>query len=391
MSAARIALAFCVGCAAFGTPAQTPNVITFTDDEVKRILALGPWPPARVIDPSNRVSGNAAAIAFGERLFGETSLAPTGRVACVTCHQPARTFTDGMPRARGLAEVDRNTPSLVNVGGQRWYGWDGANDSLWAQSLRPIVEPREMGSSFAHVARRIREDPQLRALYATAFGAPPSANDEAVAVDAAKALAAYQETLVSGRTPFDDFRDALADGDRAAMARYPLLAQRGLAIFVGSGRCTFCHGGPRFSNGEFHDVGIPFFVERGRVDPGRHLGIRKLQAGAYNLLGPYNDDASRSTATSTRYVALDHRNYGEFKVPSLRNAARTAPYMHNGSLATLRDVVRHYSQLDLDRLHVDGERILRPLDLDKYDVDALVGFLESLSDSSPPAEPARNR
>ena len=199
-----------------------------------------------------------------------------------------------------------------------------------------------------------------------------------VAVDVAKALAAYQETLVSGRTPFDEFRDALARGDRDAAARYPVAAQRGLKIFVGSGNCTSVTSGRAFTNGEFHDVGIPFFVEPGRVDPGRHDGIRKLQASRYNLLGPYNDDPARATATSTRHVALEHRNFGEFKVPSLRNVANTAPYMHNGSLATLRDVVRHYSNLDEDRLHADGERILKPLGLDKYDVDALVTFLETL-------------
>jgi cytochrome c peroxidase len=163
------------------------------------------------------------------------------------------------------------------------------------------------------------------------------------------------------------------------MARYPALARRGLAIFVGSGNCTICHSGPRLSNGEFHDVGIPFFAEPGRVDPGRYGGIRKVTASRYNLLGAFNDDPARTSATSTRHVALEHRNYGEFKVPSLRNVARTAPYMHDGSLATLRDVVRHYSNLDLDRLHADGERILTPLALDKYEVDALVAFLETLS------------
>ncbi|MFO1414573.1 MAG: cytochrome c peroxidase [Burkholderiales bacterium] len=368
--------------------AQTPpppanSAVTFTPDEVKRILALGPWPPAPRRDPSNRVSGNADAIAFGAALFADPALSRTGTVACVTCHVPARAFTDARPRAQGLAAGDRNTPSLLNTGHRRWYGWDGANDSLWAQSLRPLLDAREMGGSLADVARRVRDDPALRDAYARAFGAPPGTDDEKVAVDAAKALAAYQETLVTGRTPFDDFRDALARGDRAAMARYPVLAQRGLAIFVGSGNCILCHGGPSFSHGEFHDVGIPFFAAPGRVDPGRYEGIRKLQASPYNLLGRYNDDATRANATSTRHVALAHRNYGEFKVPSLREVARTAPYMHDGSLATLREVVRHYSNLDLDRLHADGENLLRPLDLDKYDVDALVAFLESLSQAAP--------
>ena len=364
------------GPAVAQAPAPTP--VTFTDAEVRRIVALGPWPPPAVKDPSNRVSGNAKAIAFGERLFGDVRLAPGGTVACATCHQAGRALTDGLPRAQGLARVDRNTPTLANVGGLRWYGWDGANDNLWAQSLRPLLDPREMGGSIASIAATIRKHPDLRTGYAEAFGRAPPKNDEAVAVDVGKALAAFQETLVSVRTPFDDFRDALARGDSEAAARYPVAAQRGLKIFVGAGNCTFCHVGPRLSNGEFHDIGVPFFVEPGRVDPGRHDGIRKLKASRYNLLGPFNDDATRATATSTRHVAPEHRNYGEFRVPSLRGAARTAPYMHNGSLATLRDVVRHYSNLDEDRLHADGERILKPLGLDKYDVDSLVAFLETL-------------
>jgi cytochrome c peroxidase len=143
-----------------------------------------------------------------------------------------------------------------------------------------------------------------------------------------------------------------------------------------------CHVGPHFTNGEFADVGMKFFVAPGRVDGGRHAGIRKLKASPLNLLGRYNDDAARSTATGTRHVELQHRNFGEFRVPGLRNVARTAPYMHDGSLATLSDVVRHYSELSEERLHADGERILRPLRLAQGEADDLVAFLESLTDSS---------
>jgi cytochrome c peroxidase len=117
------------------------------------------------------------------------------------------------------------------------------------------------------------------------------------------------------------------------------------------------------------------------VDPGRHAGIEKLRASRFNLLGPYNDDPKRATATGTRHVRLEHRNFGEFRTPSLRNAARTAPYMHNGSLATLRDVVNHYSTVSPDRLHADGEAILRALNLTARETDDLVAFLETLSDA----------
>jgi cytochrome c peroxidase len=355
-----------------------PAPVVFDEAQIKRIESLGPWPPPRVRDPSNRVSGNVDAIELGERLFDDRSLSKSGGIACTTCHRPAHAFTDGNERAQGLARGDRNTPSVFDLAGLRWYGWDGAQDNLWAQSLRPMLDPREMGSDVAHIASLVRNDPALRSAYRKAFRREPVKDDVAVSVNVSKAVAAYLETLTSPRSAFDDFRDALLRGDKEAMARYPLLAQRGLAIFVGSGKCTTCHSGPRLSSGEFHDVGISYFAEPGRVDSGRYGGIRKLQASPYTLLGKYNDDPTRRTAVSTRHVALDHRNYGEFKVPSLRGVSQTAPYMHNGSLATLRDVVRHYSNFDVERQHADGERILVPLGLDKYDVDALVAFLETL-------------
>ncbi len=369
-----------VALLAFGAAAQTTGVLPFSAADTARVLAHGPWPPPPRMDPSNRVSGSAAAIAFGARLFGDPRLSVNGSIACSTCHRADRGLADGLPRAQGLAGVDRNTPTVADAHLQRWFGWDGAGDSLWAQSLRPIVDPREMGSDIARIAAAVRGNADLLRGYRAAFGAAPPGDDEAVAVDVAKALAAFQETLTTGRTPFDDFRDALARGDRAAAARYPLAAQRGLALFVGKGQCNVCHIGPRFSNGEFHDIGIPFFAGPGRVDAGRFDGIRRLKASRYNLLGPFNDDPTRGTATGTRHVAGEHRNFGEFKVPSLRNVARTAPYMHNGSLATLRDVVRHYSEIDEDRLHADGERILKPLRLTQAESEDLVAFLESLDD-----------
>ena len=294
---------------------------------------------------------------------------------------PERNWTDGAARAAGLELTDRNTPSVVNVRVHRWFGWDGAHDSLWAQSIRPILDARELGSSIARVARFVRDDGDLACRYGKVFGAVP-ADDAAVLVGVGKALAAFQETLVSARTPFDEFRDALVKGDAAGVAEYPEAAKRGLRLFVGKGRCSACHLGPAFTNGEFHDTGIPFFIEKGRVDPGRYAGIEKLRASPFNLLGPYNDDTARTTATGTRHVALEHRNFGEFRTPSLRNLALTAPYMHNGHLATLRDVVEHYSTLSPDRLHAEGEAILKALRLSAQESADLVVFLETLSDAA---------
>jgi cytochrome c peroxidase len=352
----------------------------FTETETRAILSHGPWPAPWTRDPSNRVSGNAHAIELGERLFFDRRLSGNGEFSCSRCHLPERNWTDGLARAFGLEEVDRNTPSVTNARYQRWFGWDGANDSLWAQSVRPILDARELGAGAARVAELMRADRDLSCRYRRAFGSAPGADDDRVLVDAGKALAAFQETLVSGRTAFDEFRDALARGDKAAAARYAGPAQRGLRIFIGKGSCNMCHAGPSFTNGEFHDTGIPFFIRPGQVDSGRHGGIKRLLANPMNLLGPYNDDAARSSAVGTRHVALEHRNFGEFKVPSLRNLALTGPYMHNGRLATLRDVVKHYSEISPDRLHSDGEAILKPLGLSERETGDLVAFLESLSD-----------
>jgi cytochrome c peroxidase len=360
--------------------AATPQPAEFSADEVRAILRHGPWPLAWRADPSNRVSGVPEAIVLGEKLFFEPRISAKGSMLCATCHVPYRAFQDGRARAMGHVEVDRNTPSLLDVRGNRWFGWDGAGDSLWAQSIRPILDAREMGGSAKDAAALVRNDAEYRCRYRKAFGSVPPKEDEALLADLGKALAAYQETLVSGRSPFDDFRDALERGDAAAQARYPDGAKRGLKIFVGKGACTFCHLGPAFTNGEFHDVGVPHFIRPGEVDPGRHGGIRRLKASAFNLLGRHNDDRSGAAATKTRHVALEHRNFGEFKVPGLRNVASTAPYMHNGRLATLAEVVRHYSEIDLDRLHADGEAILKPLKLSEREIGDVVAFLESLTE-----------
>ena len=364
------------------------NLLTLSADfsaaEIARILKHGPWPVAMERDPSNRVSGQPEAIAFGSKLFFEQRLSGNGLSSCATCHLPERHFTDGKVRGVGFVELDRNTPGLFNVRLNRWFGWDGAADSLWAQSLRPIVDRREMAASTTHVGALIRSDGELTESYRLTFGAPPASDDE-VTLNVGKALAAFQETLVSGRTPFDEFRDALERGDAETAKHYPAAAQRGLKIFVGKGNCSLCHVGPNFTNGEFGDIGIPFFAAPGRVDPGRYGGIQKLLESRANLLGKYSDDAARSSAIGTRHVKLEHRNWGEFRVPSLRNVANTAPYMHNGHLATLRAVVRHYSNLDEDRLHADGEKILKPLRLTEAEEADLVAFLESLSASQPPS------
>jgi cytochrome c peroxidase len=353
----------------------------FSEDERAAILAHGPWPPDVHPDPSNRVSGQPAAIALGCKLFFDKRLSLDRDRACSSCHRPAKAFADGRARSLGREPVDRNAIALANLRLYRWFGWAGAADSLWAQSIRPILDEKELALSPGLLRERLAADPWIAAAYAKLFGSELGTDGpDLVLVNVAKALAAYQETITTGRTPFDDFRDALGRGDRRAMARYPLAAQRGLRLFVGKGRCSACHSGPNFTNSEFEDVGVPYFAEKRRVDPGRHGGIVALRASPFTLLGPHNDDPARTTALATKHVELLHRNWGEFRVPSLRNVARTAPYMHNGSLATLADVARHYSEVDEERLHgAQDRRLVRPLRLSPREKAELVAFLETLS------------
>jgi cytochrome c peroxidase len=391
-----------------GIPAHADGILAFSRAEIAAIRQHGPWPPPLTSDASNRVSGNPRAVEFGARLFFDPRLSTTGAISCASCHVPESGWSDGRAVAVGLQETERHTKSVVNARFNRWFGWSGAADSLWAASLRPMLDTREMGGAEQHVAALVRAQSDLLCGYRRAFGNPPPADDEALLVDAGKALAAFQETLVTGRTPFDDFRDALVRGDRRAAARYPAAAQRGLRLFVGAGKCNVCHFGPQFTNGEFDKTGIPVRSVGGRYDWGRYDGIKTLLANRFNRLSRHSDDRSDAGTISTRHVALTLEAYGAFKVPGLRNVALTAPYMHNGSVASLRDVVKHYSEIDAAKMHIAvpmphaepdepvprraADSILRPLNLSSREIDDLVAFLETLTEQHPlsqrPAPPA---
>lgn len=296
-------------------------------------------------------------------MFHEPRLSANGYVACVACHQTDRGWTDGIARARGLAPVGRNTLAVANAALNTWFGWGGASDSLWMASLRPLLDPREMGVDAAHVARVVRIGDGLACEYRLAFGRPPEAvDDETVMVDVAKAMAAFQATLATGRTRFDDYRDAVARSDWRQAARYPAAAARGARLFVGKAGCATCHAGASFSDGSFRTV-----TDTGAVaDGGRRDDLARLLTSRYNLAGRFNDDpdASRRRVAATR--ALPGQAAPQFRVPSLRNVADTAPYLHDGSRQTLREAVRHPAGVAA---------------LSAREVDALVAFLATLSDA----------
>jgi cytochrome c peroxidase len=238
--------------------------------------------------------------------------------------------------ALGAEDGARNTPSLLNVRLQHWFGWDGGNDSLWSQSIRPMLDAREMRADATHVARALRDDEELRRLYERAFGQAPPADDETAMVDAGKALAAFQETLASERTPFDDFRDALLRGDAAAAGRYPAAAQRGLRLFVGSGRAS-----PAM-RAEPQRRRVPPLADRVEAarrqpDDGRMHGLASLRTSAYARSGRFDDaPAARGRPWRRPSRRLSHAG--------LREVAVTAPYMHDGSIANLCDALRPHAR-----------------------------------------------
>lgn len=366
---------------AAAVPAARAQPLDFSRGEIEQIAAHGPWPPARSADAGNRWQADAAVASYGQRLFFERGLSADGTLSCASCHVPTRAFQDGRALAAGRRVGARNTPSLLDVAERRWFGWGGSHDSLWAASLAPLLDAAEMASDVPRLAAWVRDDAARSAQFRAAFGRAPPADDDELAILLAKALAAYQATLRSPRTPFDDFRDALMRGDRVAASRYPRAARRGLRLFIGEARCSVCHAGPAFTNDEFADIGVPFFVAGGGADAGRHGGLNRLRASRTNRLGRFNDAGADDDprAVLTRHLKIEPRHFGEFRVPGLRQLAHSAPYMHNGSLGTLEDVVRHYDRLDEERLHADGERILRRLNLSAGQAADLAAFLRTLS------------
>lgn len=371
------------------------RLLEFSVAERAAIAQHGPWPPPITRDASNRLSGRPAAVAFGERLFADPRLSAGGVVACSSCHVPAQGFVDGRALAAGQQSTHRHTPSVVNARYARWHGWGGESDSLWAASVRPLLDAAEMGPAERVVAERVRRHADLRCGYRSATGRAPGPDDDSVVADLGKSLAAFLETLVSAPTPFDRFRDALQRGDPHSAARYPVAAQRGLKLFLGEAGCALCHRGALFTHGEFDKAGIPVRGADGHHDWGRFSGVKALLASRYNLLSRHNDDATRATALGTRHVVPDLESYGAFRVPGLRNVGKTPPYMHDGSLPTLDAVLRHYSTIDAVKLHIAAVHphaepgapmpprptasALRTLNLGESQIADLLAFLHTLS------------
>ena len=340
---AAVAGALLAAAAAMALPRLSGGTVAAADlaalapSERAAIVALGPWPPAPIRDDANPASAHPAGIALGESLFYGQRLSATG-LRCASCHEPWRHFTDGRAVAQGIVVGSRNTPSLLDAARHRHYGWDGARDALWQQSLRPLQDPREMPAGPAQIAASMRGDAALSARYAAVFGAAPGDDDARVTRDVGLALAAYVETLATPRTPFDDWRDRLAQAagapEPSTSDAFPAAARRGLRLFVGRAGCSACHSGPTLS------------------DDAPHVSL------VHSMTAPGVPDSGRAGEPSNM-----------FRTPGLRDVAATPPYLHDGSAARLCDAVQP---------HAADPGSVPPL-LDDAERRDLVAFLRTLS------------
>jgi len=327
-------------------------------------------------DPTNRVAEDPRAAEFGRQLFFDTRLSANGQVSCATCHIPEKEFQDGIPLAKGVGVTNRRTMPIAGMAHSPFLFWDGRKDSLWAQALGPLESPVEHGGSREQYAKVIAT--HYRADYEGLFGTMPvlSTRDAATAVfvNIGKAIAAYERTIDYAPSRFDRYADALQDTGRAPEGVLSPDEVAGLRLFIGKASCTNCHNGPLLTNNEFHNTGVP--ARPGLpADSGRLAGADAVLRDEFNCRSRWSDARSKC-AEIDFLVTGDHVLERAFKVPSLRNVAERAPYMHAGQLTTLSEVVDHYNRAPKAPA---GHSELEPLRLSAQERRQIEAFLRSLS------------
>lgn len=276
---------------------------------------------------------------LGELLFFDTLLSADGTVSCSTCHLPEKAFSDGQALSTGIdgRPGRRNAPTLLNRAYARTQFWDGRAASLEEQALAPLINPDEMGNTHEEIVLRLEADQNYRHLFEEAFGGGGIKIEQV-----AKSIASFERTLVSGNSAYDRFE---LRGETDALSSS---AQRGLELFRDKARCHLCHAGSLFSDDLFHNTGVSW-------------GRQPIDLG--------------------RYEIIEREHYqGMFRTPSLRDVDLTAPYMHDGSIETLEDVVEHYNDGGNPNPYL--ELSIRTLHLSSQEKGDLVAFLKSLSGSN---------
>lgn len=396
------------------TGTRGPDGWNETERSLLRSLSIDALTPVPK-DPSNRIADDPDAARLGQLLFFDARLSSNGKVSCATCHEPERFFTDGRPVSQGVGPTNRNAPTVVGSAYAPWLFWDGRRDSLWAQALAPFESSAEMNVSRVEVVRFVARDPVASKLYrqvfgrapiegdpgrlpprASPFGEPttqdawarlPASDREAIDrafADVGKALAAYQRRLVPGPGRFDRYVRSLglppSPREPSGEASLTPLERQGLALYLDSGRtqCLRCHNGPLLTNQAFHRIGTEY-MPGGFPEFGRFLGIQAALVDPFNCLGPYSD-AKPEDCRELRFLRRDHvdAETGKFKTPTLRGLSRTAPYMHDGRMATLEAVIEHYRHPPPRVADPAMAHELLPLSLSDEEARALVAFLHTL-------------
>jgi cytochrome c peroxidase len=349
---ARIAGLFAL--ALLGAVACTPDGIAPAELASPYVLDEPVQFPRLVLPEDNPLT--AAGIALGRQLFYDPILSADSSLSCSSCHLPERAFADAQPIARGIAQRqgERNAPSLANVAYyHQGLFWDGRSPTLEAQALLPVEDPDELGHDWGQAEQALRRHPRYPARFAEAFGIRDTS--QLTRELAARALAQFQRTLISA--------DARYDRIMRGEGSFTAAELRGKHIFFDSseelphGECGHCHTPPLFTDLTFMNNGLD----------------------AANSLEDFRDPG-RGAVTGQYYER------GRFRVPSLRNVALTAPYMHDGRFATLEEVIEHYHRGGHPSENVDPK--IRPLNLSRQDKQDLLAFLHTLTDSAFIANPS---
>jgi cytochrome c peroxidase len=328
--------------ALFLASCSSPTRVVGTVVAIEAPLGLPPVPIPADNPPTTD------SIALGRKLFFDVRLSGDDTVSCATCHNPQLSFTDGLPGSKGIGKKigRRNAPTVLNAAYYSAFFWDGRAGSLEQQAGLPIENPDEMGQSHELSIKKFEKIPEYKKDFAAVFG-PGSLTIQKIEL----AIASFERTLVSGDSAFDRYQYG---GDKTAMSDSAI---RGLAVFTDKyrGNCVTCHTiGEKFatfSDGKFHNLGAGTNVKGELTDLGRYVQT-KVEA-----------------------------DKGAFRTPDLRNVAKTGPYMHDGSLKTLKDVVDFYEGGGTSNPYLDKE--IKELKLSAQDKADLVTFLESLTGREP--------
>jgi cytochrome c peroxidase len=347
-----------VGAAAFAEPLGLPPLPVPGDN---------PQTPEKVV--------------LGERLFRDVRFSSTGTVACVTCHAPGTAFADdrGGAVSEGINGLKgtRNAPPVANAAYNRTQFWDGRSPTLEDQALHPFLNPVEMAlPNHDPIIEIIRADRDYTRAFRDVFGVRP---EQITIAEVTKAIAAFERTKVTGDSPFDRW---YFGGDETAIGD---AAKRGFDLFIGDGRCVSCHTIEQdhalFTDHRFHNIGVGINDIEARVpELARAFLVAKAQGVDVDVAVLTDADTSHLG----RFAITDEINMiGAFKTSTLRNIAVTAPYMHDGSLATLREVVEHYNNGGVTPKDAPVNAFIsggiRPLELTEQEIDDLVAFMETLT------------